>query len=233
MSCWLYSWVTLAVVVLIAQQHRWWCCCVGQAACLTSAGTKLKQKSLHTRMFGYSSASQLDLDSLVLFSHCAELKVRRRTWFFIAYSDERWSCYQFFLHHLSISLWKGGRMYFLNLGVKGLKLFSDRHVLNTGFLADWDVFILKRRPVVSICAVEQAFGYSVPRFLIVLCFLSFSCTGQTVLHPGQTVLCLGPAGWDFLRRVATTSDGSRCWKEPAPLTSRQSIKKWSVQRTDG
>ena len=38
-----------------------------------------------------------------------------RTWLFIAYSDERWPYfYQFSLHHSWV-----GRMYFLNLGVKG------------------------------------------------------------------------------------------------------------------
>ena len=41
-----------------------------------------------------------------------------RTWLFIVYSNERWSYYQFSLPHLCISL-KVGRMYFLNLGVKG------------------------------------------------------------------------------------------------------------------
>ena len=38
----------------------------------------------------------------------------------VAYSDERWLYYQFSLHHLQISLQKVGRIYFLNLGVKGL-----------------------------------------------------------------------------------------------------------------
>ena len=39
---------------------------------------------------------------------------------FIAYPDERWSYYKFSLSHLCISLYKVRRMYFLNLGVKGL-----------------------------------------------------------------------------------------------------------------
>ena len=43
-----------------------------------------------------------------------------RTWFFIAYSDERWLCYQFSLPHIYISFRKVGRVYFLNLGVRGL-----------------------------------------------------------------------------------------------------------------
>ena len=43
----------------------------------------------------------------------------RRTWLFIAYSDGRWSYYQFSLPYLHISFWKDGRMCFLNLGVKG------------------------------------------------------------------------------------------------------------------
>ena len=41
-----------------------------------------------------------------------------RTWLFIAYSDERWLYYQFSPPHLYI--WEVGRMYVLNLGVKGL-----------------------------------------------------------------------------------------------------------------
>ena len=40
--------------------------------------------------------------------------------FSLAYSDERWLYYQFSLRHLYISLWRVGRMYSLNLGVKGL-----------------------------------------------------------------------------------------------------------------
>ena len=36
---------------------------------------KFKQKCLHVRVFGYPSASQLDLDSFVLFSNSAEMKV--------------------------------------------------------------------------------------------------------------------------------------------------------------
>ena len=40
---------------------------------------------------------------------------------FIAYSDERWSYYQFSLTRSYISLKNVGRMYFLNLGMKGLK----------------------------------------------------------------------------------------------------------------
>ena len=39
-----------------------------------------------------------------------------RTWLFIAYSDERWLCYQISLPHSYISLWKFGRMYFFKLG---------------------------------------------------------------------------------------------------------------------
>lgn len=46
------------------------------AARLTSAARKLKQSSLHTRVFGYPSASQLDLDSFVLFTHSAEMKAK-------------------------------------------------------------------------------------------------------------------------------------------------------------
>ena len=45
----------------------------------------------------------------------------RRTWLFIAPSDERWLYYQFSLPPLYISLWKRvGRMYLLSLGVKPL-----------------------------------------------------------------------------------------------------------------
>ena len=43
-----------------------------------------------------------------------------RTWLFIDYSDERWLHYQFAVPHLCIWLIKVGRMYFSNLGVKGL-----------------------------------------------------------------------------------------------------------------
>ena len=43
-----------------------------------------------------------------------------RTWLFIADSDERWLYYQFSLPHLHINFKRFGRMYFLNLGVKGL-----------------------------------------------------------------------------------------------------------------
>ena len=42
-----------------------------------------------------------------------------RTWLSIAYSDERWFYYQFSLIHTFLFR-KVGRMYFLNLGVKGL-----------------------------------------------------------------------------------------------------------------
>ena len=42
------------------------------------------------------------------------------TWFFIAHSVERWLYYQFSLSLIDFSL-KVGRMYVLNLGVKGLK----------------------------------------------------------------------------------------------------------------
>ena len=42
-----------------------------------------------------------------------------RTWLFIAYSDERWLHLPITPHTLCISLQKVGRMYFLNLGVKG------------------------------------------------------------------------------------------------------------------
>ena len=44
-----------------------------------------------------------------------------RTWLFITYLNESWLLgYQFSLPHLYITLWKVRRMYFLNLGVKGL-----------------------------------------------------------------------------------------------------------------
>ncbi|RMX60873.1 hypothetical protein pdam_00003470 [Pocillopora damicornis] len=46
------------------------------AARLTSAARKLKQNSLQIRVFGYPSASQLDLDSFVLFTHSAEMKAK-------------------------------------------------------------------------------------------------------------------------------------------------------------
>lgn len=46
-----------------------------KAARLTSAARKLKQNSLQIRVFGYPSSSQLDLDSFVLFTHSAEMKV--------------------------------------------------------------------------------------------------------------------------------------------------------------
>ena len=46
-----------------------------KAARLTSAAHKLKQNSLQIRVFGYPSSSQLDLDSFVLFTHSAEMKV--------------------------------------------------------------------------------------------------------------------------------------------------------------
>ena len=46
-----------------------------------------------------------------------------RTWFFITYSDEGY--YQFSLPHWCISLQKVGRMYILNLGVKGLNVHSN------------------------------------------------------------------------------------------------------------
>ena len=47
-----------------------------------------------------------------------------RTWLLIAYSDERWLYYRFSLPRLYVFLWKVGRTYFLNLGVKGLKWTS-------------------------------------------------------------------------------------------------------------
>ncbi|KAJ7330667.1 hypothetical protein OS493_022282 [Desmophyllum pertusum] len=46
------------------------------AARLTSAARQFKQKSLQIRVFGYPSASQLDLDSFVLFSHSADMKAK-------------------------------------------------------------------------------------------------------------------------------------------------------------
>lgn len=46
------------------------------AARLTSAARKLIQNSLQIRVFGYPSASQLDLDSFVLFTHSAEMKAK-------------------------------------------------------------------------------------------------------------------------------------------------------------
>ena len=48
-----------------------------------------------------------------------------RTWISIAFSDERWFYYQFSLHHPYISFQKVGRMYFLNLEVKGLRESHD------------------------------------------------------------------------------------------------------------
>ena len=45
-----------------------------------------------------------------------------RTWLFMAYSDERWLYYQFSQPHIYISLIRVGRMYFLNLGVRGLNI---------------------------------------------------------------------------------------------------------------
>ena len=60
-----------------------------------------------------------------------------RTWLFIAYSDERWLCYQVSLPHLYIyPLWVG-RLYFLNLGVKGLALM--RQQWNSGNPDKWSV----------------------------------------------------------------------------------------------
>ena len=46
-----------------------------QASRLTAAARKFKQTCLQVRVFGYPSASQLDLDSFVLFSHSTEMKV--------------------------------------------------------------------------------------------------------------------------------------------------------------
>ncbi|XP_068685705.1 uncharacterized protein [Montipora foliosa] len=46
------------------------------AARLTSVAHQFKQKCLHIRVFGYPSASQLDLDSFVLFCHSAEMKAK-------------------------------------------------------------------------------------------------------------------------------------------------------------
>lgn len=51
-------------------------CPITIAARLTSAARKLKQNSLQIRVFGYPSASQLDLDSFVLFTHSAEMKAK-------------------------------------------------------------------------------------------------------------------------------------------------------------
>ena len=48
-----------------------------------------------------------------------------RTWLFIAYSDERWLYSQFSLHHLHISLFKVGRMYFLRLVWNTKKLITN------------------------------------------------------------------------------------------------------------
>lgn len=50
-------------------------CFLWQAARLTAAARHFKQKTLQTRVFGYPSASQLDLDSFVLFTHSADMKV--------------------------------------------------------------------------------------------------------------------------------------------------------------
>jgi len=49
---------------------------IAVAARLTSVAKKFKQKCLHVRVFGYPSASQLDLDSFVVFSHSAEMKAK-------------------------------------------------------------------------------------------------------------------------------------------------------------
>ncbi|CAH3177880.1 unnamed protein product [Porites lobata] len=46
------------------------------ASRLTAAARKFKQTCLQVRVFGYPSASQLDLDSFVLFSHSAEMKAK-------------------------------------------------------------------------------------------------------------------------------------------------------------
>lgn len=51
-------------------------CPIAVAARLTSVAKKFKQKCLHVRVFGYPSASQLDLDSFVLFSNSAEMKAK-------------------------------------------------------------------------------------------------------------------------------------------------------------
>ena len=49
-----------------------------------------------------------------------------KPWLFIAYSDERWLYYEFsLLSHLYVSLVRVGRMYFSNLGVKGLIAVSS------------------------------------------------------------------------------------------------------------
>ena len=50
-----------------------------------------------------------------------------RIWLFIAQSDDKLLLYQFSLPHLNISLKNFVRMYFLSLGVKGLKDFFQTH----------------------------------------------------------------------------------------------------------
>lgn len=47
-----------------------------QAARLSSTGHSLKQRSLQTRVYGYPSATQLDLDSFLQFIHSIDLKAR-------------------------------------------------------------------------------------------------------------------------------------------------------------
>lgn len=47
-----------------------------KAVRFTSEARKFKQKCLQIRVFGYPSASQLDLDSFMLFSHSADMKAK-------------------------------------------------------------------------------------------------------------------------------------------------------------
>ena len=61
-----------------------------------------------------------------------------RTWLLIAYSDERWLYYQFSLPHSYLSLYKVGRMHFLNLRVRGLNVWFKAFSTPIALYQVWD-----------------------------------------------------------------------------------------------
>ena len=65
----------LRIVIILDVQWFHSCFISRQAVRFTSEARMFKQKCLQIRVFGYPSASQLDLDSFMLFSHSADMKV--------------------------------------------------------------------------------------------------------------------------------------------------------------
>ena len=103
---WIFRVGHYRVVVATGTGAGWWVCMCFQATLAT--------KSCVNPFTPKSDQCQLSpAASPVILHHTV-----RRTWLFIAYSDERWLYYQFSLRYLNISFKRFRWMYFSNFGVR-------------------------------------------------------------------------------------------------------------------